>query len=145
MKNGRYENVEAVYWYLNNQLHREDGPAIERLSGTKEWYLNGQRHRENGPAVESANGTKEWWFNGQRHREDGPAVEALDKSKHWYQHGKRHREDGPAFEWFHAKKYFLNDQELTEEEFNQWLMKKKLNEKLHATFEPKSKEKKKKI
>lgn len=28
-------------WTLNNQLHREDGPAIEWANGTKFWYLNG--------------------------------------------------------------------------------------------------------
>jgi len=28
-------------WYLNDQLHREDGPAAEYASGNKEWYLNG--------------------------------------------------------------------------------------------------------
>jgi hypothetical protein len=29
-------------WYLNGELHREDGPAIEYAGGTKEWYLNGK-------------------------------------------------------------------------------------------------------
>ena len=28
-------------WYLNDKLHREDGPAIEWADGTKYWYLNG--------------------------------------------------------------------------------------------------------
>ena len=54
------------YWYLNDQLHREDGPAIEYANGTKYWYLNGQQHREDGPAVEYANGEKEYWIKGQR-------------------------------------------------------------------------------
>ena len=27
-------------WYLNGERHREDGPAIEYLDGTKRWYLN---------------------------------------------------------------------------------------------------------
>jgi hypothetical protein len=27
------------YWSLNNQLHREDGPAIEH-DGNKRWYIN---------------------------------------------------------------------------------------------------------
>jgi hypothetical protein len=35
-------------------------PAIEWADGTKEWYINGQLHREDGPAIEWANGTKEW-------------------------------------------------------------------------------------
>jgi hypothetical protein len=34
------------YWYLNGKLHREDGPAIEYLNGTKEWWLNGEQLTE---------------------------------------------------------------------------------------------------
>ena len=34
------------FWYLNGELHREDGPAIEWASGTKEWYLNGKKVTE---------------------------------------------------------------------------------------------------
>jgi hypothetical protein len=30
-------------WYLNNKLHREDGPAIESANGYKSWYLNGDQ------------------------------------------------------------------------------------------------------
>lgn len=51
-------------WYLNGNLHREDGPAIEGPSGTKVWYRNGKRHREDGPAVEYADGTKSWYLDG---------------------------------------------------------------------------------
>ena len=29
------------YWYLNDKLHRENGPACEYAYGTKHWYLNG--------------------------------------------------------------------------------------------------------
>ena len=28
------------YWFLNGELHREDGPAVELPDGTKSWYLN---------------------------------------------------------------------------------------------------------
>ena len=27
-------------WKLNGQFHREDGPAVEYASGSKEWYIN---------------------------------------------------------------------------------------------------------
>ena len=50
--------------YLNGQLHRIDGPAVESVDGDKEWWLNDQLHRIDGPAVESADGDKEWWLNG---------------------------------------------------------------------------------
>jgi hypothetical protein len=53
------------YYYLNDHLHREDGPAIENINGDKHWYLNGQSHREDGPACEFVNGHKSWWLNGE--------------------------------------------------------------------------------
>ena len=28
-------------WWLNNKLHREDGPAVEHFDGVKYWHLNG--------------------------------------------------------------------------------------------------------
>ena len=34
-------------------------------NGTKEWYLNGELHREDGPAYEHLDGYKEWWLNGK--------------------------------------------------------------------------------
>jgi hypothetical protein len=75
-------------WFLNDKLHREDGPAIEYANGTKHWYLNGKLHREDGPAVEYANGGKRWYLNDKLHREDGPAVEYPDGTKRWYLNGK---------------------------------------------------------
>ena len=52
------------WWFLNGNLHREDGPAIECANGTKYWYLNGKCHREDGPACEYASGDKRWYLNG---------------------------------------------------------------------------------
>ena len=75
-------------WYLNDKLHREDGPAVEWASGTKYWYLNGKRHREDGPAIEWANGNKSWYRDDKLHREDGPAVEWADGTRFWYLDGK---------------------------------------------------------
>ena len=53
-------------------------------NGDKEWWLNGDLHREDGPACEFASGHKEWWLNGDLHREDGPAIEHTDGGKAWY-------------------------------------------------------------
>ena len=50
-------------YYLNEKLHREDGPSIEFANGEKHWYKNGQRHREDGPAIEYSIGYKEWFLN----------------------------------------------------------------------------------
>jgi len=87
--------------------------------GTKEWYLNGNLHREDGPAYEGDDGTKTWWLNDELHREDGPAVEDCDGTKVWYLNGERHREDGPAYEGSSGTKmWYLNGINLSEEEFN---------------------------
>ena len=51
-------------WYINDKLHREDGPAAEYANGSKHWYLNGKLHRKDGPAIEDANGSKSWYLNG---------------------------------------------------------------------------------
>ena len=58
------------FWYLNGELHREDGPAIERANGTKYWYINDKLHREDGPAMEYADGTKVWYLNSVRMTEE---------------------------------------------------------------------------
>ena len=52
-------------WYLNNKLHREDGPALEYADGTTKWCLNGKYHRVDGPAIEYINGNKYWFLNGE--------------------------------------------------------------------------------
>jgi len=51
-------------WRLNGELHRTDGPAVERIGGYKEWLINGELHRADGPAVQWANGATEWFLNG---------------------------------------------------------------------------------
>ena len=56
----------AIKYYKNGLLHREDGPAIQWLEGSKEYYMYGKLHRIGGPAYESAMGYKEWWVNGRR-------------------------------------------------------------------------------
>lgn len=89
-----------------------------------------------------------YYKNGNLHREDGPAVEC-DEFREWWSHGVLHREDGPACEYEHiggcSKRWFLNGIEISEEQFNQWLEKKQLNEKLHTTLSPSPSIKKGKI
>ena len=53
------------YWYMNDLLHREDGPAFE-CDGDKVWYINGKCHREDGPAIETANGAKAWYYQDKQ-------------------------------------------------------------------------------
>jgi hypothetical protein len=53
------------FWFLNGEVHRLDGPAIEYADGTKSWYLKGAWHRLDGPASEYADGSKFWFLNGE--------------------------------------------------------------------------------
>jgi hypothetical protein len=76
-------------WWVNSmgQFHREGGPALEYIDGSKRWYINGELHREDGPAVDWTDGYKAWYINGLQHREDGPAVELANGEKEWWING----------------------------------------------------------
>jgi len=41
----------------------KNGLKIDAL-GTKEWYINDELHRVDGPAIEYANGDKYWYYHG---------------------------------------------------------------------------------
>ena len=62
--NGPHHSNGSTRWYLNDYLHRTDGPAVEYDNGSKLWYLHGERHRTDGPAGEYADGDLHWWFQG---------------------------------------------------------------------------------
>jgi hypothetical protein len=72
-----------------NELHREDGPAIENDNGDKWYYINGKRHRKDGAAVELSNGDKYWYIKGMLHRLDGPAIEYGNGIKYWFIDGEQ--------------------------------------------------------
>ena len=80
------------YYNHANQLHRDEGPAIEYSDGAKCWYRNGKLHREDGPAVIYHNGTRKWLLNGMPHRTDGPAVESGSYCE-WHIWGTRYTEE----------------------------------------------------
>jgi hypothetical protein len=66
MKNGLIiDGIGNKLYFLNNQLHRLDGPAYISFMGHKEWYQHGKLHRLDGPAVESR-GNKKWYFHGKQ-------------------------------------------------------------------------------
>jgi len=66
MKHGKVLDVFGnTRWYVNNRLHRTDGPAIICPTGSQAWYLHNKYHREDGPAIELANGDCEWYLYGQ--------------------------------------------------------------------------------
>ena len=64
----------------------------------------------------------------------------------WYQNDVLHREDGPACMYHDGtKRWWLGGVKYTEEEFNHWLSKKQLNERLTEQLEEKPTGKKVKI
>ena len=80
---------DKVWMNEEGKIHREDGPALENLDGSKVWYINGKCHREDGPAFEREDDEyKAWWVNGERHRIDGPAREDNYGWKEWWHHNK---------------------------------------------------------
>jgi hypothetical protein len=102
----RYQIIKSEYpdrveYTLNGLLHREDGPAIERSNGSKAWFIDGKAHRGDGPARILSDGTKYWYINNKLHRINGPAVEYNNGSKAW----------------------FIDGNQLSEKEFNQYLLK----------------------
>ena len=122
-----------IEWRLpDGRLHRDDGPAVEWSSGTKEWWIEGHLHREDGPAViEATTGRRLWFKHGTIHRVGGPAIEVPGEYGEWYLDGKRHCEIWPAlahrsglFEFFrHGKRlgppwYYASRFIEIEEEFN---------------------------
>jgi hypothetical protein len=108
------------FCYINDQNHREDGPAIEYENGNKEWYLNGKLHRIDGPAIELINGYKAWWVDDKLHRIDRPAVESGSGSKEWWVDGKLHRIDGPALEYNNGiNGWIINGNEYNKEQFDE--------------------------
>ena len=61
------DNNGTKRWYLNDELHREDGPAVEYQRGIKCWYLNGNYHRLDGPAIVNMRDSENyglWYING---------------------------------------------------------------------------------
>jgi hypothetical protein len=83
MKNGLVIENSDNFWYKDDLLHREDGPAAEYLDGDKCWYKEGKLHRIGYPAIEWNNGDKEWYVEGKLHREDGPAIDWRNGVKLW--------------------------------------------------------------
>jgi hypothetical protein len=65
------------------RLSNTDAPSVTTASGREEWYLNNQRHRDGGPAVTDTH-VQEWYQFGMRDRLDGPAVIYTDgRVEYW--------------------------------------------------------------
>ncbi len=74
LPDGSYiDSCGDVGYIKSGKLHREDGPAVESISGCKSryksWYKNGKLHREDGPAIEYNDGYRSWYVNGEHYTE----------------------------------------------------------------------------
>lgn len=69
MKNGLYkDNFGNVFYYKNNKLHRENGPAVFHVkTGDYFYFYDNVLHRIDGPAVIYGHGKKEWYLNGKKY------------------------------------------------------------------------------
>ena len=113
-------SIGTYYWSdkAMNTLHREDGPAIDCVNGTKHWYLNGKYHRVDGPAIEYCNGIKIWLINDKYHREDGPAIVDSKGYKAWYINGDRVTQEEHARLTRKVPTININGKEFTVKELN---------------------------
>lgn len=79
------KNIKYEAYYINDKLHRIDGPAVNEFleNGFKileKWVVNGKEHRVNGePSTIKCdyNGNlflKKWCVDGKLHRERCPAI-----------------------------------------------------------------------
>lgn len=50
-----HTHTRVEYYNDKNQLHREDGPAIEYDNGDFMYFINGNLHRTDGPAMKMNN------------------------------------------------------------------------------------------
>jgi hypothetical protein len=85
MKSEMIKLPNRIEWRnKGGELHREDGPAVEYLDGSKEWWINGKLHREDGPARWVSDYSWGWYLNGKPHRVDGPAFRSSDNKYQWW-------------------------------------------------------------
>jgi hypothetical protein len=75
---GREKDFQVYIHYVNNKIHKEDGPAKEVWQDGKlyksSYYVDGKLHRKDGPAIEWDDGQFIYALDGKKHKEDGPAV-----------------------------------------------------------------------
>jgi hypothetical protein len=57
--------LKDIFYFKDQMLHREDGPAIEFNNGCQFWFINGKLHRDNGPAIVDNDELMQYWLNGE--------------------------------------------------------------------------------
>jgi len=54
-------------WFVNSELHKTETSE----NGNKFWYLNDKLHREDGPAQVYTDGEERWWLNNTEYSKRG--------------------------------------------------------------------------
>jgi hypothetical protein len=118
-ENKRLTRLFNYFWYEDDVLTREDGPALVLSNGTEEWYRNGVLHRDDGPAVslflyKEEDGTslfdQYWYTDGKLNREgDLPAVERANGCLEWYIEDVRTRVGAPAITKLDGSEFWYLD------------------------------------
>lgn len=98
MKNGKIITTiepgkKNIFYYQNDLLHRDNGPAAIHHNGTKTWYKEGKKHRVGAPAHIWNNGNIEWFFEGLRHCETGPALIYPGRKEEYYLMGIKYSKE----------------------------------------------------
>jgi hypothetical protein len=70
---------------LNIWIRKHSKCEIKAISFSKAWTVNDEYHRDDGPAIEYRFG-EVWYKFGKLHREDGPAI-IRHRSRGWYLDG----------------------------------------------------------
>lgn len=96
-------------YYMFNNLHRTGAPAVISADGEEwAWYQNNEIHRDDGPAV-CKNGNYYWYQKGKRHREDGPAAVMDSGRRLWILNDEIYGQKEPNEDVIHWKKEWPNE------------------------------------
>jgi hypothetical protein len=86
MANILEETEDGKFWFNEKgQRHRDNGdPSHEYADGSKEFWVNGELHRICGPAIEGVGGYKEWWIEGDQYITEEEYNIAVEFYKVWF-------------------------------------------------------------
>ena len=105
----------------NHYLHNENGPAYISDSGNKFYYIEDQLHRIDQPAIEYADGGYKFYYKGVLHRDNGPAVVMKNyngsDTELYYHYGVLHNDKGPAEKSGNCEIYYLYGKRYKEEDW----------------------------
>jgi hypothetical protein len=118
-------SVFTVRYYLNNQLHRRDGPAIIQYLPNNtiyywSWLLYGQLHRDENDTTQ-IDCTEDYCHYCKN---NNPSVWCDGGYKKWYDHNRLSRLNGPAYRsccfdvcGYHEM-WYINDIKYKEEDYH---------------------------